>query len=268
MTTNLPPLLFIKKTIFGLLLIFSSFYSFGQVQNPSITIVIDPGHGGKDGGASGAVSIEKNIVLEVALRLKRIVESQIKDAKVIVTRSKDEFIPLYERIGLANKLKADLFISLHCNSMPYNLKGRALIHGTETFVSGFGRLDEQDVAIRENASVLLEQNYKDNYDGFDPNDPESAIVFSLMKNAYRTKSIELASLLQDEYTANGRLSRGVKEQSLAVLARAGMPAVLTEIGFLSNPQEEKYLNSKSGQEEIAENISNAIKKFSNSLINL
>ena len=198
----------------------------------------------------------------------------MSDVRVVYTRTIDVFVPLYDRIGIANKVKADLFISIHCNSMPlisqrYVVNGKAYYRkipnpatkGTETFVAGFNRLKEQDVAIRENASILLEKNFKDNYDGFDPTDPESYIVFSLMKNAFRNQSIKLASLVQDEYVEAGRVNRGVKEQGLAVLQKAGMPAILTEIGFISNPEEEKYINSDEGQAEIVNNLLQAIKNY-------
>jgi len=128
-------------------------------------------------------------------------------------------------------------------------------------VSGFGRLDEQDVVMRENESILLEKDYKENYEGYDPKDPESIILLSLMKNAFREQSIKLASFMQEEYIQNGRIDRGVKEQSLAVLAKAGMPAVLTEIGFISNPEEEEYINSESGQNEIVANLLKAIQTY-------
>src|SRR5690606_38642429 len=182
------------------------------------TIVLDAGHGGKDGATRGLISREKDVALQIALRLGKAIESTFKDVKVIYTRKEDVFIPLYERIGIANKNKADLFISIHCNSMPIkrvitgykkDSKGRRVpiyanrqntaTRGTETFVSGFGRLDEQDIAIRENASILLEDNYKDNYEGYDPKDPESIIIFSLLKNNYREQSIKLASLIQSEF---------------------------------------------------------------------
>lgn len=247
------------------------------------TIVIDAGHGAHDIGARGRTSVEKDVALQIALKLGRAIQSELKDVTVIYTRSTDVFVPLYERIGLANQKKADLFISIHCNSMPpikkrivtgYRRKNGKRIpiyktvttpntttRGTETFVSGSGRLAEQDAAIRENASMLLEENYKENYDGFDPKDPESYIIFSLMKNAYRDQSIKLASLIEGEYVKSGRGSRGVKELSLAVLARAGMPAVLTEVGFISNPDEERYLNSAQGQSEIVQNLLKAIKSY-------
>jgi N-acetylmuramoyl-L-alanine amidase len=242
--------------------------------------VVDAGHGGRDGATHGLISKEKDVALQVALRLGKAIEDNFKDVKVVYTRSEDVFVPLYERIGIANRAKADLFISIHCNSMPISRvttgyrkdsKGRKVpiyesrqstsTRGVETFVSGFGRLDEQDVAIRENASILLEKDYKENYEGYDPKDPESIIIFSLMKNAFREQSIKLATLMQDEYVKTGRIDRGVKEKSLAVLARAGMPAVLTEIGFISNPEEEEYINSDHGQNEIVSCLLKAIQNY-------
>lgn len=225
----------------------------------TFTVVVDAGHGGKDGGTRSARTNEKDVALDVALKLSRALKA--KGIKVVLTRSTDVFVPLYERIEKANDVKADLFISIHCNSLPYNKKNRAAIRGVETYVSGFGRLDEQDIAIRENASILLEKDYKKNYNGYDPKDPESIILLSLMKNAFRTKSIQLASLLQKEYKKVGRIDRGVHEKSLAVLARASMPAILTEIGYLSSPSEETYMKSDSGQDEIVSCILNAVLAF-------
>lgn len=150
--------------------------------------------------------------------------------------------------------------------MPASMRGRTQTSGVETFVSGYNRLGEQEVAVRENASILLEKDFKDNYEGYNPNDPESFIVLSLMKNAYRRQSIKLATLIQHQYVQSGRLDRGVKEQSLAVLAKAGMPAVLTEIGFISNPAEEEYINSPDGRQEIVKNITNAVKEFTKKLV--
>jgi N-acetylmuramoyl-L-alanine amidase len=249
------------------------------------TIVIDAGHGGKDGSTRGEYSTEKDVALKTALRLGKLIEENIKDVKVIYTRSDDTFIPLYERIAIANNAKADLFISIHCNDMPVyatryisgytrNKKGKKVpvyktryakstsTRGVETFVSGSGRINEQDAAIkRENASIFLEENYKENYDGFNPDDPESAIILSLMKNTFRTQSLKLAKMVQDQYVAVGRVNRGVQEKSLAVLARAGMPAILTEIGFISNQEEEDYMNSELGQVEITACILKAIQAY-------
>ena len=247
------------------------------------TIVVDAGHGGTDGATHGLYSKEKDVALKVALRLGRVIESNLKDVKVVYTRTTDVFVPLYERISIANRAKADLFISIHCNDMPlmthtvihsYRKKRKKRIpvykttyakststRGTETFVSGFGRLDEQDVVIRENASILLEKDYKENYAGYDPKDPESIIMLSLVKDAFRDQSIKLATLIQAEYVKVGRVNRGVQEKGLAVLARASMPAVLTEIGFISNPEEENYINSESGQNEIVNCIMNAVRIY-------
>ena len=219
------------------------------------TIVIDAVHGGKDSGAAGRRSLEKNVALEVAMKLGRQIEKDIPGTKIIYTRTSDEFVELYKRIRIANANKADLFISIHCNSASYTAKG------TETLVSGSHRLGQQDVAVRENASLLLEENYKANYQGFDPKDPESAIIFSLMKNRFREKSIKLAQMMEDEYVKVGRNSRGIWEKGLAVLSEEGMPEVLTEIGFISNPDEERYITSDEGQQEIVNNIVSAIKKY-------
>lgn len=223
------------------------------------SIVLDAGHGGDKPGARGSSSLEKDIALQVTLKLGKAIEANIPGVKVYYTRTTDVDVDLYKRIEFANDRKADLFISIHCNSVPAKLRHR--VSGTETFVSGFSRLGEQDAAVRENADILLEENYEDNYQGFDPKDPESYIVFSLMKNQFRDQSIRLASLIQDEYVTSGRINRGVQELSLAVLARAGMPAVLTEIGFISNPNEEAYLKSEKGQAEIVKNLLDAIKAY-------
>lgn len=245
-------------------LLFIPQLTFSTPNNPLprlLTVVIDAGHGGKDGGASGAFSKEKDVSLKIALLLGKALEEKSQNIKVVYTRSEDNFIPLYERIGIANRVKADLFISIHCNSLPHNHSNRNYTRGVETFVSGYGRLDEQDIAIRENASILLEKDYKDNYEGYDPSDPESIIMLSLMKNAFRRQSIKLASLIQQQYVNSGRIDRGVQEKSLAVLAKASMPSVLTEIGFLSSNEEEEFLNSELGQRQIVENLVNAIQAY-------
>ncbi|MFC3197816.1 N-acetylmuramoyl-L-alanine amidase [Parapedobacter deserti] len=239
------------------------------------TVVLDAGHGGPISGAPGATSMEKDIALQVVLKLGKAIEREMPGVKVLYTRTTDVNVELYKRIELANKNKADLFISVHCNATPAtrvrrrNSKGKYYYttvqnkstRGTETFVSGFHRLGEQDAAIRENADILLEDNYQENYQGFDPNDPASYIVFSLMKNQFRGQSIKLASLIQEQYAKSGREDRGVKELGLAVLAAAGMPAVLTEIGFISNPDEETYMKSERGQAEIVKNLLDAIKAY-------
>ena len=259
------------KKYFSIIILFFILISLHPLQASTInppskyrvkTIVIDAGHGGHDGTTKGKFSREKDVALEIALKLGKAIEEEMKDVKVIYTRKSDVFVKLYERTAVANDNKADLFISIHCNSMPITRKGQnSTARGTETFVSGFSRLGQQDVAVRENASLLLEENYQENYNGFDPNDPESYIIFSLMKREYREQSIRLATFVQEEFGKSGRPDRGVKEQSLAVLATAGMPAILTEIGFISNVEEEKYMNSPYGQSEIVKNLVNAVKKY-------
>ena len=248
------------------------------------TIVIDAGHGGKDGATHGVYSKEKDVALKTALNLGKALQDSIKDIKVIYTRQTDVFIPLYERINIANNAKADLFISIHLNDMPVRtsrvldyykkVKGKKVpvyrtvtskstsTRGTETFVSGTGRMGEQDEVIRrENASMFLEDNYQKNYEGFIANTPENDILLSLVKQTNRDRSLKFASFIQQEYVNAGRINRGVQEKSLAVLARASMPAVLTEIGFVSNEEEEDYMNSAEGQNEIVNGLIKAIKSY-------
>lgn len=244
------------------------------------TIVIDPGHGGDKPGAAGNYSKEKNIALQVGLKLGRKFEENMPGVRIIYTRKTDKDVSLYKRAEIANDSKADLFIAIHCNSMPDNRritgyarkKGKKVpvysyvknksTRGTETFVAGSHRLHEQDGAIRENADVSLEKDYKKHYDGYDPKDPETFIILSLFKNTYRDKSLRLARLIQTNYTRdNKRLDRGVKEQGILVLQRCGLPAILTEIGFISNPAEEDYMNSATGQSEIVNAIFKAVRVY-------
>lgn len=245
-----------------------------DVKKPFSLIVIDPGHGGDKPGARGRIAAEKDVVLLVSKKLKESIEREMPGVKVLLTRESDVDVPFYERTALANNNHADLFLSVHCNSADSErrVKGRngrystqitrrPNVRGTETFVCGYNRLAQQDVAIRENADILLEDNYKENYNGFDPNDPSTYIVFSLMKRKYRDQSIKVATMMQEEYVQAGRGNRGVQELSLAVLATAGMPAVLTEIGFISSPDEENFMLSEAGQTEIVGNLTTAIKRF-------
>jgi N-acetylmuramoyl-L-alanine amidase len=222
------------------------------------TLVIDAGHGGHKPGAAGAMSLEKNIALQVALKLGKKFEEDMPDVRVLYTRKTDVDVDFYKRAEIANNAKADLFISIHCNSAGSNPGP----YGTETFVAGSHRLNEQNVAIRENADIKKEKNYKQNYDGYDPSDPETFIILSLFKNKFRVKSTELAKNIQSNYAAqDDRLSRGVKEQGILILQRCGLPAVLTEIGFISNPTEERYMNSSQGQAEIVNSIFKAVKQY-------
>lgn len=226
-------------------------------------IVIDAGHGGKFTGAVGKYSREKDVTLKVALLLGKAIQANMKDVKVIYTRTVDmNFMDenpkdLKYRIDVANKAKADLLISVHCNSIAGSTKNRAAAKGVETFVAGSARLNEQDAALKQYSA--LEEEYKIEEKG--PSDPAAAIMLSLVKGALRDQSIRLASLIQDEYVATGRVNRGVQELSLAILRTATMPAILTEIGFISNPEEEDYINSESGQNEIVGCLLRAIQAY-------
>lgn len=248
-----------NKYLLVLIFLIFSQQAYSQNAYKVKTIVIDAGHGGRKPGAMGAISVEKNVALEVSLKLGKKLEEEMPNVKILYTRKTDVDVDFYKRAAIANDAKADIFISIHCNSMP---KGNRVTKGTETFVAGMHRINEQDVAIRENADIVLEKDYQKNYGGFDPKDPETFIVLSLFKNKFRDKSMELARLIQNNYTqVDKRVNRGIKEQGILILQRVGMPAVLTEIGFISNPEEERYMNSDKGQEEIVNSIFNAIKLY-------
>lgn len=222
------------------------------------TVVIDPGHGGRDPGAIGKKSNEKDIVLAIGLKLGKYIEENIKDVKVIYTRKTDEFIPLYRRAEIANENNVDLFISLHANGDP---NPRA--YGSETLVLGLHRTEENfEVAKRENSVILLEDDYNIRYENFDPNSLESYIVFSLMQNVYDHQSISFAGFVQNQFRERARRKdRGVKRQGLLVLAQSSMPGVLIEVGFVTNEVEEKYLLSEQGQDYIASAIYRAFRDY-------
>lgn len=208
------------------------------------TIVIDAGHGGKDPGCSGSNSREKHIALAVSLKLAEEIRAKFPDIRVILTRDKDIFIPLYERAAIANRADADLFISIHCNYMP----GSSATRGTETYVMGLHTAEHNlNVAKRENSSILLEEDYEKNYD-YDPNSPEGHIMLSMFQNAYLEQSILLAERFEAHAAQTaGRKSRGVKQAGFVVLKETTMPSILAEIGFLSSYREETFLKSDQGQ---------------------
>jgi N-acetylmuramoyl-L-alanine amidase len=217
-------------------------------------VVLDAGHGGHDSGCHGKNSLEKELALKIVLKLGEQIESNFPDIEVIYTRKTDVFVPLYERIGLANKKNADLFISVHCNWI-----SNGNTRGTETFVMGLHRAAENlNVAKRENESILLESDFYKNYDGFDPNSPVGHIMLSVYQDAYLSQSIKLASAVERNLKSkNYTKSRGVKQAGFAVLRRATMPSILIETGFLSNKDEESFLASEKGQIEVASSIFNA-----------
>jgi N-acetylmuramoyl-L-alanine amidase len=221
-------------------------------------IVIDPGHGGNDPGAIGSFSYEKNITLAIAFKTGEYIERDLKDVKVVFTRKTDISVGLDERADIANNNNADLFISIHANSVSVHN-----VYGTETWVMGHSKDQANlDVAIKENQVILLENDYTTKYEGFDPKSPESYIMFTLMQNIYLRQSTELASLIQTQYKNQiGRFDRGVKQAGFLVLYKTTMPSVLTETGFISNTSEEKYINSKKGQDNIAGSIFRACKEY-------
>ena len=220
------------------------------------TVVIDAGHGGHDVGCIGSHVHEKEVTLAIALKLGKLIESNFNDVKVIYTRKTDVFIGLGERAEIANSNKADLFISIHCNSAHKNA------YGTETFVMGIHKTEDNlSVAKRENSSVLLEKDYEVKYDGFDPKSPESHIIFSLYQNTFLNHSLSFASKIENEFKKGGRFSRGVKQAGFLVLFKTTMPSVLIESGFLTNSNEHKILSSSKGQEDVAKAIFNAFGEY-------
>jgi N-acetylmuramoyl-L-alanine amidase len=282
------------KPFHVLLLAFSALFLFSEAHLPKIrpkgvkTIVIDPGHGGQDPGCNGESYKEKDIALGIALKLGAFIEKNLPDVKVIYTRKKDEFVELEERAQIANRNNADLFISIHCNAASNYVvikdktgkvhyktykdkKGntrKVEVHnpkpfGSATYVMGISNeKGKLNTAKRENASMLLEDNYKKTYDGFDPQSDEAYIVMSLWTGAFVEQSADLASKIQVEYTKKaGRIDKGVQRQSIWVLWRTAMPSILTEVGFLTNPEEEKFLGSEKGQKYMAAALFRAIRSY-------
>lgn len=225
------------------------------------TLVIDAGHGGHDAGAKGSFSYEKNINLKMALALGRYVEKNCPDVKVIYTRKTDVFVPLHKRADIANKNRADVFISIHTNALP----GGRIARGMETYTMGMRRSNEKlSAAQRENAVITYESDYKERYEGYDPNSPESAIMFEFIHDKNMAKSVELAKHVQKSVcsTAN-RPDKGVKQDVFLVLRETSMPACLIELGFITTPDEERLLNDDASIDNIARGIYNAFAKYKN-----
>ncbi len=227
-------------------------------------VVIDAGHGGKDPGAVGATSREKNINLAVALKAGKYISENMKDVKVIYTRKDDTFIGLAERAEVANRNKADIFISIHSNAI-----SDKRFTGAETYVLGQSMDDANlQVAMKENSVITFEQDYQTKYEGYDPNSVESFIIFSLMQNTYLKQSTEFATMIQNQFRDRvGRKDRGVRQAGFVVLWRTTMPSVLIELGFISNPDEEKYLNSSNGQDYLASAIFRAFRDYRQTIDN-
>ncbi len=224
------------------------------------TIVLDAGHGGRDPGNIGSRAKEKDINLAVTLLVGKYIEQYLPDVKVIYTRDDDSFPTLKERPMIANNNKADLFISIHSNGVANRSP-----YGTETFVMGTKHFDRNfDIVKRENSVILLEDNYEENYEGFDPKSPESYMLFNLASKVNFENSLYLADQIETQFKERvGRKSRGVKQGPFYVLWTPSMPSVLVELGFLSNPTEEKFLMSKQGQEYMASAIFRSIRDYKN-----
>ena len=235
--------------ILGLFIIFPI-----QAQDARFTVVLDAGHGGHDPGAMSANSKEKDINLQIVLDLGTIIEQKFKDVKVIYTRKTDKYLTLQERADVVNDHHADLFICIHTNA---SLSSAA--YGAETFTLGLAKSRANlDVAMRENSVILLEEDYRTKYKGFDPNSVDSYIMFEFMQDKYIDKSVEFSSIIQKQFVSYcQRSDRGVRQAGFWVLHRSACPSVLVEVGFISNPAEERYLTSDQGQKEMATAVFNA-----------
>lgn len=222
-------------------------------------VMIDPGHGGRDHGCSGKNSREKDIVLKVSLQLGKLIKTYYPEVQVLYTRKNDTFIPLHKRASMANKQKADLFISIHCNS----INNAAYIKGSETYVLGLHRAaDNLAVAKRENAAMLLESDYQQQYQGYDPNSTEGHIMLTMFQHVHLEKSIRFAELVEQQIASHAkRKSRGVKQAGFWVLRETTMPSVLVETGYLTNTSDNQYLSTAAGQKRMAESIYNAFNAY-------
>ncbi len=233
------------------------------------TIVVDAGHGGRRVGAAGSFSLEKDVTLAIAFKLQKAIEQEMQDVKVVMTRTDGEDVDWQKRSDIANENKGNLFISIHCNSLPDKI---STVRGKRTrvpdrsgkgvlvLVYGFKRTKEEEKAIREN--LIADNEDKEMNSALDPNDPTSTILMNAYKNKYRKQSIRFADLVNSEFVeTDGRHSNGIIEQGVLVLCHSAMPSVLIETGFINNPEDEKYLNSDEGQTEIVNSIVRAIAKY-------
>ena len=255
-----------KRAILIFLIIISFIFSFENIakaqNNKKFIVVIDPGHGGSDPGSSGKLAKEKDVALAISLKTGNYIKKNIKDVEVLYTRKKDVYPNLWERTAFANQNKADLFISIHADAV--NNKS---VYGTSTFALGLHKSQANfDVARRENSVITLEEGYKEKYENFDPNAPESYIMFELCQNIHLDQSLNLASKIQEQFTNRvHRKNRGVKQAGFLVLWNTTMPSVLIETGFLTNVDEEKFLVSEQGQDLIASAIFRAFREYKNEL---
>lgn len=253
------------RYILFLIITIISFFPTAQAGENSLkpfTVVVDPGHGGKDIGATDNGAKEKDINLGVALELEKLIKKKLKEAKVVMTRDNDTYLTLQERADVANKAKGDLFISIHTNSVDKSNKNRKTVSGASVYALGLHK-DENNmkVARRENSVIELEQNFEQKYSGFDPSRDESYIIFEMAQKKNLSKSIKFAELAQKELVKSGRVNRGVHQAGFWVLWATSMPAVLIELDFICNPKHAAYLNSEKGHKELAEAIFNAVETY-------
>ncbi len=248
-----------RDVIIALLVTLSAVFNIAEAKQ--FTLVIDAGHGGHDAGATGSFSKEKDINLRTALAFGRYVEQYAPDVKVIYTRKTDKFVTLHGRADIANRAKADLFISIHTNALP----GGRISRGLETYTLGMHRAsDNLDVAKRENSVILVEKDYKERYQGFDPNSSESYIIFEFMQDNNMQRSVDLASLVQRNVCSTAsRPNKGVKQAGFLVLRETSMPSCLIELGFISTPDEERLLNDAQGVDNMARGIYQAFASYKN-----
>lgn len=234
-------------------------------ENAPFTIAIDAGHGGKDYGCEGDDTNEKTIVLDVARRLGSMIAKEHPEVNIIYTRDKDVFVTLSERAAIANRAHADLFISIHVNSIDRRTKGRQKVHGASVYTLGLHRTDDNlAVAMRENSVIELEKDYTEVYQGFDPNSSESYIIFELTQNSHQRSSIALADAIREQLTTTAkRADKGVLQSGFLVLRATSMPSVLVELDFICNKEAERFLASDNGRELCARSIANAFTSYYN-----
>lgn len=241
-----------NRILLFLCILACSYPVIGNTINDRFIVVIDPGHGGNDPGAIGTRGKEKNINLNVARKLGRLIEDNCNDTKVVYTRKSDIFVPLHRRAEIANNAKANLFISIHTNAVA---KKNSYVKGTETYTLGLHRTEENlEVAKKENSVILIEDDYKQRYAGFNPNSSESYIIFEFMQDKNMSQSVNFATLIQQNFKSYNRIDKGVHQAGFLVLRETSMPSVLVELGYISNPSEETYLLSDKGTTDLANAI--------------
>lgn len=249
--------IFLRPALLIAITLLNSASSLPKAEFKVDTVVIDAGHGGKDPGTRGKLISEKTVTLNIALKVGAYIEKNHKDVKVIYTRKGDQYVALDERADIANRNKADLFVSIHANAI-----SNPAVYGTETWVMGLHKTDGNlEVAQRENSVMLLDEKYEERYEGFDPKSPESYILFSLTQSAFQSSSLSFASKVEEECAKSGRRDRGVKQSGFWVLWRTAMPSALIEVGFLSNASEEKFLATEKGQDALAAGIYRAFASY-------